>query len=162
LQRNTQKGTNLFLLLWHILIVKKLPHHPIKSWRTHFAALSQNEFENWRKRSGIAYRKAKNAKEPQSQSQTISEPPIHTVPDVEYQGNPAPWDTPSTPSAPPVNGVSPEDPNRALEEDLNTIAHFFAGGGDDQSEEEDVIWARLTAKVCEFKISSWSLTSDLL
>ena len=71
--------------------------------------------------------------------------------DAEYEENLtplSPLDTPATLSAPPLNGVSQEDPNHALEEDLNTIALFFAGGEDDQSEAEDVIWARLTAKVC--------------
>jgi len=72
---------------------------------------------------------------------------------VEYEGNPDPWDTPTTTvSTPPINGDSEEDPKRALEDDLNTIALFFAGGEDDQSEAEEVIWARLTAKVCQCDI----------
>ena len=87
---------------------------------------------------------------------------MDTVADVEYEENPAPLDTHTIVSTPPINGVSQEDPNRALEEDLNTIALFFAGGEDDQSEAEEVIWARLTAKVCECNISCRSLTWDSL
>jgi len=61
---------------------------------------------------------------------------------------PSPRDAPATPlSTPSTNAVSQEDFESILEEDLNTIAHFFAEGNDDQTEAEDVIWARLTSKV---------------
>jgi len=141
-----------------ILTVGKLPHHPLRSWRTHFTAISQNEFENWRKRSGIAYRKAQNAKESQSRPQSTYGPPIEPRAEAEDEGNSAllsPRDTPATPlSTPSTNGVSQDDSNRILEEDLNTIAHFFAEGNDDQTEAEDVIWARLTSKVCNSECTS--------
>lgn len=144
------------LLRADMLTVDKLPHHPLKSWRTHFTAISQNEFENWRKRSGIAYRKAQNAKESQSRSQSTYEPPMEPRAEAEDVGNPAllsPRDTPATPT-PPINGASQENSNHALEEDLNTIAHFFAEGNDDHTETEDVIWARLTSKVCNSEYTS--------
>jgi len=80
---------------------------------------------------------------------------MDTVVEVEYEGDPAPWDTPTTVSTPPVNGAFEEDPNHALEEDLNTIALFFAGGEDDQSEAEEVIWSRLSAKKACNTCPSW-------
>lgn len=141
-----------------MLTMDKLPHHPLRSWRTHFTAISQNEFENWRKRSGIAYRKAQNAKEAQSRPQSTYEPPIEPRAEAEDEGNSAllsPQGTPATPlSTLSINGVSQDDSNRDLEEDLNTIAHFFAEGNDDQTEAEDVIWARLTSKVCNSESTS--------
>ncbi|KIM48258.1 hypothetical protein M413DRAFT_62764 [Hebeloma cylindrosporum] len=140
-------------------IHKKLPHHPLKSWRTHFSAITQNEFENWRKRSGIAYRKAQNAKESQSQSRPIYEPPMEPRAEAEDWGNPDLLSPPKPPatliSTPSVNGVPQENFNHALEEDLNTISHFFAEGNDDQTEAEDVIWDRLTSKKACNTCTSW-------
>lgn len=48
---------------------------------------------------------------------------------------------------PPVSPSPTPLAHDDLEDDLNIIAKFFADGNDDQTEEEDVIWARLTNQV---------------
>ncbi|KAJ7630883.1 hypothetical protein FB45DRAFT_1003795 [Roridomyces roridus] len=109
---------------------KKLPHHTAKAFTAYLAGTMREDIDGIRKRAGIAYRK-KHYKEPQSSAEA---PPAKRRKVAE----PAPV----------------EDPT-AVQQDLNTLAHFFANGGDaltetddeqDQREKDGQVWARLTAK----------------
>ena len=120
------------------------------------------DLDEWRKRAGIAYRKALLAKQSSStpvasSSHTPTRAREVSVSDAE---EPPPSTRTSTVSASPI----PEQPPRvhingngkgtnqvilsALEADLEAISRFFAEGNDDQTESEDVIWAKLTSQVC--------------
>ncbi|KAF8971379.1 hypothetical protein BDZ97DRAFT_1913867 [Flammula alnicola] len=131
-------------------LTRKMPHHTMQSWRSHIPTLAGKEFDEWKKRAGIAYRKAQNAKQMVSarkaSTSTIPDGEEQEVSDVEVEE--PPLTAMSAMSASPAINLqnTQVDFGAALEEDLNVIAQFFAEGNDDQTETEDVIWARLTAQ----------------
>lgn len=108
------------------------------------------QIDEYRKRAGIAYRKAQNAKQHQQAAVAADEPATSMVQVGREEEEEVP---PASPSPTPL---SQDD----LEDDLNIIAKFFADGNDDQTEEEEVIWARLTEQVSSTtEIKHWSDTN---
>ncbi|KAJ6621684.1 hypothetical protein B0H10DRAFT_969944 [Mycena sp. CBHHK59/15] len=128
----------------------KMPHHSVAAWNNYVSRKLRDEVENIRKKAGIAYRKEQNALQNQSrQVIDVDEPPPKRA-RVEV------------PVEPDTAAVA-KDPE---EEDLNTVAQFFANGGDteqtdggdeDQSVKDARVWARLTDQVACKTESSWEI-----
>ncbi|KAF8202872.1 hypothetical protein BJ912DRAFT_1101632 [Pholiota molesta] len=134
---------------------QKLPHHTQKSWRAHLPTLLGSNLDEWRKRAGIAFRKAQSATRTSSSGTPIAStftPSTTTY--AQYAQVSDPEEPP--PSARVTASVSPPIPESsripnqvlrdAYEDDLAIISAFFAEGNDDQTETEEVIWAKLTAQ----------------
>ncbi|KAF9481002.1 hypothetical protein BDN70DRAFT_573065 [Pholiota conissans] len=150
---------------------RKVPHHTMKSWRTHLQVLYGNDLDEWRKRAGIAYRKALLAKQNSSTPVASSSHTPSRVCEVSASDaeEPPPSTRASTISASPIPEQPPrvhingngKDTNQviqsALEADLEAISRFFAEGNDDQTESEDVIWAKLTSQASCNTENSWEI-----
>jgi len=124
----------------------KMPHHSTSSWQNHITRNLPNELDNLRKKIGIANRKATDAK---SSSRT-------QVPQNPTEAGPS-----KMPSREPTANdgdiqamettVLPQDVER---QDFDDICKFFATGGGENSDDEQV-WAALeTHQHCR-SASSW-------
>ncbi|KAJ7706241.1 hypothetical protein B0H17DRAFT_1325937 [Mycena rosella] len=123
----------------------KMPHHSEKAWCHYLTRTMREDIDNVRKRAIIAYRK----EELQRQS-TADEPPAKRP-----KPNKAADVVPEAKADAGAKGkgkaaAATEDDE---EQDLNAIAHFFANGGDeetdgdeDQATKDARVWARLTAQ----------------
>ncbi|KAK0208068.1 hypothetical protein DFS33DRAFT_1410344 [Desarmillaria ectypa] len=123
----------------------KMPHHSMKSWREQIQKADgfRPDVEAIRKRVGIAQRLKRNQAPAAEQSFSVMESPPPAA---------------STPPPPDTSLIKPGPPQRDLfEEDLNTVVNFFALDGADEDEDEpDVIWAKLTRKVTCQTAASWA------
>lgn len=128
----------------------KLPHHTLKSWRTQFSKITQNDLDNWRKRAAIAYRKAQRLSQPGPAASPSSAP--EGLIELQFSSSPIPNEvSQATGSNGKQNSMvpddlSPEEIKLVVEDELNIISEFFANI--DDNEEEDAVWARLTRTVC--------------
>ncbi|KAK0232949.1 hypothetical protein IW262DRAFT_1451522 [Armillaria fumosa] len=119
----------------------KMPHHSLRSWNQQIQKGFRLDIEAIRKRVSIAQRLGRNQALAVKPS---AEAPLPTSPSL-----PPPAETPLIESEPPQR-----DP---FEEDLNAVVKFFALDGADEDEDEpDVIWAKLTNKVKCQTAASWS------
>lgn len=124
-------------------IFAKMPHHSLKSWNQQIQKPEgfRLDIEAIRKRVGIAQRLGKN--QAPAAERSMEAPP------------------PATPSLPPrtetpliESGPPQRDP---FEEDLNAVVNFFALDGADEDEDEpDAIWAKLTSKMKCQTAASWA------
>jgi len=95
--------------------------------------------DKWRKRAGIAYRKAQSLK-----SDTEATPTEHVMPDSDVMDE-DPEPGPSRISSDNLQFAT------EWEDDMNTVVRFFVEGGDrDPDEPEDMVWARLASQVSNF------------
>ncbi|KAJ7487543.1 hypothetical protein B0H11DRAFT_2013786 [Mycena galericulata] len=100
-------------------LYKKMPHHSANAWNQYISQTMREDIDAIRKRAIIAYRKEQHQ---QSQQASAQEPPAKRKKTAE-------------PAASREAEVVTED---LEEQDLNTVAHFFANGGDaDQTDDED-------------------------
>ncbi|KAJ3507859.1 hypothetical protein NLJ89_g6068 [Agrocybe chaxingu] len=122
---------------------KQMPHHSLASWRTHFQSSFTAQFDQMRKRAGIAYRKYLGQKE--------SEPPVASTsaaPDVEVL--PPPSDIQDSYSQ------TQEYQEDLLEDDIQAVVRFFVeGNDDDKTKAENEVWARLEEKTRCKTASRW-------
>ncbi|KAF9535411.1 hypothetical protein CPB83DRAFT_901138 [Crepidotus variabilis] len=128
-------------------ICDKLPHHPKLSWMSHLTPLL-TEYDEWRKRSGIAYRKA----EAQAKAKAAAKAAERSQ--VEEPLLPVSASVPRYFSSEPATLVdtTPSD----WEDDINTVVQFFVDGNDDNpDEEESLVWQRLSQKAHCKTESSW-------
>jgi hypothetical protein len=117
-----------------------------------------SNLDEWRKRAGIAFRKAQSATRTSSSGTPIASTFTPSATYAQYAQVSDPEEPP--PSARVTASVSPPIPESsritnqvlrdAYEDDLAIISAFFAEGNDDQTETEEVIWAKLTAQVLLF------------
>lgn len=106
------------------------------SWRTHFTNIA-SEWETWRKRAGIAFRKAQSQKEAEAAANVASAL-------LEVQKEMPAEDSPSLADLPNGNHYILED----LESDINAAVQFFVEGNDnDETEDERSVWNRLAQQV---------------
>lgn len=124
-------------------VLRQMPNHTLKSWSTFVVQMGREDIQAIRKRMSIAYRKAQSQTQAQEQTQGLE--------DMDNSEDPEPPHIPR-PSPTPAAQESPEDPEndrrRLEEEDFGVICQFFAtGGGDEGSEDDSQIWARLTGQV---------------
>ncbi|KAK0456748.1 hypothetical protein EV421DRAFT_1922541 [Armillaria borealis] len=125
-------------------IFAKMPHHSLKSWNQQIQKAEgfRLDIEAIRKRVGIAQRLKRNQAPAVERSMEVPPPATPSPP-------PPPAETPLIESGP-----SQRDP---FEEDLNAVVDFFALDGADEDEDEpDAIWAKLTSKVKCQTAASWS------
>ncbi|KAF8168165.1 hypothetical protein B0H34DRAFT_49648 [Crassisporium funariophilum] len=126
-------------------LFKKMPHHSLGSWRTYISQLARPEMDELRKRAGIEYRKAQS----QRQCQPLETPSQQIISDAEEPPSTTATDSPAV-----VDSVGANQSD--VEADLKIIAQFFAEeGNDDESQEESVIWGRLTAQTQCKTAASW-------
>ncbi|KAK0478212.1 hypothetical protein IW261DRAFT_210716 [Armillaria novae-zelandiae] len=119
----------------------KMPHHSLRSWNQQIQKGFRLDIEAIRKRVGIAQRLGRNQAPAAERSPEAPPPAI-----------------PSFPPPAEMSLIESEPPQRDLfEEDLDTVANFFGLDGADEDEDEpDVIWAKLTSKVKCQTAASWS------
>ncbi|KAJ7492676.1 ribosomal protein S9/S16-domain-containing protein [Mycena latifolia] len=132
----------------------KMPHHTKGGWLHHLSQTMRDDIDKVRKRAMIAYRKEEH--------EQLNEPPAkraksNITVDV---GLKAKTDAGAEAQAKTVVEVDEEY-------DLNTIAHFFANGGDvEPTDDEDTsarnvhdasIWARLTEQTPCRSETSWEI-----
>jgi hypothetical protein len=132
----------------------QMPHHPHNSWYGFISTKCKAELEDIRKRVGIASRKALHASAPvpvlESPKLEVAAAPskrqkLHSeLPKQrETQEGPAP----PTPKS-IVDGVNHQDMKEDEREDFDAICEFFASGGGNDSDDEQV-WLNLTNHVCD-------------
>ncbi|KAG7450578.1 uncharacterized protein BT62DRAFT_1072633 [Guyanagaster necrorhizus] len=124
-------------------LFKKMPHHSNKSWREQIQKHDgfRTDIETLRKRVGIAQRLKRKKAPVVEQNLFIEEAPL-----------------PAAASPLPSADIQTGPPQRNLfEEDLKAIVDFFALDGADEDEDEpDVIWAKLTSKMTCQTAASWA------
>ncbi|KAK0245550.1 hypothetical protein EDD85DRAFT_22288 [Armillaria nabsnona] len=124
-------------------IFAKMPHHSLKSWNQQIQRTEgfRLDIEDIRKRVGIAQRLGRN--QAPAAERSMEAPPPAT-------SNPPPRaETPLIESGPPQRNP--------FEEDLNAVVNFFALDGADEDEDEpDAIWEKLTSKVKCQTAASWA------
>lgn len=109
----------------------------MSSWRTHFTSIASSEWETWRKRAGIAFRKAQSQKEAEAAANVASAL-------LEVQREMPVEDSPSLADLPNGNHNNSED----IENDINAVVRFFVEGNDnDETEDEHSVWNRLAQQV---------------
>lgn len=131
-----------------------MPHHTLKSWRTHLGSLPSFDFDEWQKRAGIAYRK-KMTQASTDHTPIVQSPAIKEIFGIDHARHSDPPPTVMSPSPiaqaplarPPAHTARAESVRTSLEDDLVIISNFFAECDDDQTETEEAIWAKLTAQV---------------
>ncbi|KAF4623536.1 hypothetical protein D9613_001750 [Agrocybe pediades] len=133
-----------------VAIHKKLPHHSLASWRTQFNRIAGDSFEQWRKRSSIAYRKALR------ESQTAPPTPIDPEPVTSHPAATTTSTHISTSRHVSSRSNGSESESEALyQDDLNIISRYFVQA--DDNEPEDALWAGLSAKYrCKTK-PTWEI-----
>ncbi|KAF9457456.1 hypothetical protein BDZ94DRAFT_1326278 [Collybia nuda] len=138
LQRDHQTSVNAMAQSLH----KKINNHSAKSWRTFLGQQARDDIEATRKRMSIAYRKAHGAQVDQQPEEgpENSENLLTTL----HKGGES------------SIGPRPGDEGIQFENDLDAISHFFAMGGGDEGDEDDVyVWRRLTNQVKCQTAGSW-------
>ncbi|KAJ7103587.1 hypothetical protein B0H15DRAFT_222475 [Mycena belliarum] len=151
----------------------KMPHHPASGWVHHISYTIRDSVEQVRKRAMIAYRKEErnrqaNAEDPpakrakSSKVAAVAAPKTRTG-DANMRESERPnsenraSQTLKTEAS--LDGGVTDEGAAAEQQDLNTIAHFFANGGDaedsDEGDARERVWATLTAQTPCRTAGSW-------
>ncbi|CAA7258689.1 unnamed protein product [Cyclocybe aegerita] len=124
---------------------RQMPHHSLASWRSHFQSSFSAQFDQMRKRAGIAYRKALGQKE--------SEPPVaSTSAASDVEELPPPSESPDIQDS----YFQTQEYQGDLEDDIQAVVRFFVeGNDDDKTKAENEVWARLEEKTRCKTASRW-------
>lgn len=116
-------------------------NHSVASWRSFLSQTVGQDIDDLRKRASIAFRKIQTAKASSSKRE-----PANTNGRNGREPQNDTWSSRSPTLELPI--VDQEARQRELqEEDLEVVSKYFAVGGGDSGEADEIVWARLTAQV---------------
>lgn len=132
-----------------------MPHHSIQSWTQHVNTKLPQVLESIRKKAGIARRKA---------SDTESSATVSQLAATENEAGPSTkrpkLNSPSGDSMQVVEPITDIGGQKIEEQDFETICKFFASGGGEDSD-DDQVWATLAAQVSRKPLPARIITEYL-
>ncbi|KAF8905522.1 hypothetical protein CPB84DRAFT_1771647 [Gymnopilus junonius] len=132
-------------------VYSKMPHHSLMSWKSRVTRVIGDKLDEWRKRSGIAYRKALKASQSAHSQPMALDASVDDTAVIELSPSPEPLAAQDAHALSNLNDMTANDPESILRnenktyvtQDIEVVSQFFATLDDDGEEPEDVVWARL-------------------
>ncbi|TFK41223.1 hypothetical protein BDQ12DRAFT_431451 [Crucibulum laeve] len=134
-------------------LYKKMPHHPVGSWKSYLARTIPNELAEIKKKAGIAYRKIKSQEETllaEAQVGSQREENMSTSTPARSTGET------SVDTSPPSTLDTGLQTKQDELDDIEFLANFFAfEGGDEDGQDDTEVWASLKKMATCKTAPSW-------